>query len=105
MNPAGENPASARHGEMLDLETASLLSGMPRERILELAAWSLTSIRLDPDPSRTAFDLHAIHLMRRIEALRDDYQLEPAPLRLVAELLDRLEAAERELRILRERER
>ena len=103
MSPAGDKPAPDPHGEIHDLETAAALSGMPPEWILKLHGWRLTGIAVTPDPSRVEFDLSSILRLRRIESLRQDCRLGTESLRLVAELLDRLEAAELELRILREK--
>lgn len=103
MSPTGDDIPSASHGEAHDLETAAALSGMPADLILELRSWRLTAWGTGPDRSGISFDTRSIYRLRQIENLRQECRLGLESLRLVAELMERLDAAETELRKLREK--
>jgi len=99
--------------EPLGLDAASKLTGMHPQMVIEFVRASLvvpssTSRPAgDPDaesePAAPAFDAAALYRLRQIEHLRTHHQAHLRTIRLVLGLLDRAEAAERELRHLRDR--
>lgn len=101
MNPADDSSED----DWVDLETASRLCGLPAETILEFSRTRVVAVVRGGDPDTPLFDAASLHRLRQIEALHRDWSLPPRSIGFVMELLDRLEAAERELRGLRERMR
>lgn len=88
-----------------DLQTAAELSGMHPEMILEFHRSGVVAITGFGDESALRFGLRDILRLRQIEALRHEGQMSVRAIRLVVTLMDRLESAEAELRVLRERVR
>jgi hypothetical protein len=103
MNSTGDDTPSPSCGETHDLESASAISGMPAELILELRRCRIIDTGTSAGSSETSFDVRSIYRLRQIEIFRRECRLGPDSLRLVAGLVERLDAAERELRTLRER--
>ena len=91
--------------DQVDLATASRLCGLPAETILEFSRTRIVTVVRGADPEAPVFDIAGLHRLRQIEALHHDWSLPPRSIGLVMDLLDRLEAAERELHGLRERMR
>lgn len=89
----------------VDLETASRLCGLPAEMILEFSRTRIVSVVQTAAGEPPRFDDASLLRLRRIESLHLDWSLPPPSIRMVMELFDRLESAERELRALRERHR
>ena len=99
MNPADDS----NEDDWVDLETASRLCGLPAEMILEFSRTRVISVVRRGDSGAPAFDPAGLHRLRQIEALQRDWSMAPPSIGFVMDLLERLEAAERELRALRER--
>jgi hypothetical protein len=108
MHPPDKDSASDSRsgpvaGEVYDLATAAELSGMHPGMILELGQARVVTVIQGDDSATPLFDTRAIYRLRQIEVLREERALSMRSVRFVVELIDRLEAAERELRSLRER--
>ena len=85
------------------LERAAELSGMHPEMILEFTRAEIVhTIGEDPDGA-PRFDESEIVRLRQIEHLRADEGVSLRLIRYILALLDRLETAEHELHLLRER--
>jgi hypothetical protein len=91
--------------DLVDLETAARLCGLPAEMILEFTRTRVVTVVRDGDPAGPAFDTVCLHRLRQIETLHHEWSMAPHSIGFVMDLFDRLEAAERELRVLRERMR
>jgi len=92
---------SAAQGEAttFDLAALSELTGLQQDMIRELAQARL----VDPvDPDGLSFDERGLLRLRQIAALSRDRAVNLRTLRLFVDLLDRLEAAQSEMRRLRE---
>jgi DNA-binding transcriptional MerR regulator len=89
----------------VDLEMASQLSGMHPEMILEVTRAQLVVISRQDRSGNPYFDDEAIYRLRQIEELRMKQRMQMRTVRLIMQLRDRAEAAEREVRWLRERMR
>ena len=89
--------------DLVDLETAARLCGLPTEMILEFTRTRIISVVRRDDSATPAFDTVCLHRLRQIETLHHEWSLTPHSIGFVMDLFDRLEAAERELRVLRER--
>ena len=89
--------------EVFGLDAAAELSGMHPEMILEFCRAHVVALRLRAEGPE--FDNRGIHRLRLIETLRQERGMSLRSIRFVVELMERLEAAERELRSLRERVR
>jgi hypothetical protein len=95
--------AAAAADEVFDLDAAAELSGMHPEMILEFCRADVVALRHHgADPK---FDNRGIHRLRLIETLRQERGMSLRSIRFVVELMERLDAAETELRVLRERVR
>ena len=106
MNPQGDQapatPVPAEE-EIYDLEAAAELSGLHPGIILELVrSRVLTRIHKRSEDS-PCFDARAIYRLRQIGVLREERTLSMHSVRFVIDLIERLEAAELELRALREK--
>jgi len=88
--------------DVVDLETAARLCGLPTEMILEFSRTEVISV-VRGDADSPAFDTVCLHRLRQIETLHYEWSMAPRSIGFVMDLFDRLEAAERELRVLRER--
>lgn len=89
--------------DVVDLETAARLCGLPTEMILEFSRTQIISVVRTGDSDSPAFDTVCLHRLRQIETLHHEWSMAPRSIGFVMDLFDRLEAAERELRVLRER--
>lgn len=96
-------PPESPDDDLVDLETAARLCGLPAEMILEFSRTRVISVVRGGAPDAPVFDTVCLHRLRQIEALHHDWSLTPRSIGFVMDLFDRLEAAERELRVLRER--
>ena len=96
-------PSDSPDDDLVDLETAARLCGLPTEMILEFSRTQVISVTGGGGGNALAFDSVCIHRLRRIEALHHEWSMAPRSIGFVMDLFDRLEAAERELRVLRER--
>jgi hypothetical protein len=100
MTPPSDTPDD---DDLVDLEAAARLCGLPAELILEFSRTRVISVVRGDDPAAPAFDTVCLHRLRQIETLHRDWSMAPRSIGFVMDLFDRLEAAERELRKLRER--
>ena len=94
---------SGTTGGFVDLEAASELSGVHPEMILEFARARMVTVSWQDRSGNPYFDDEAIYRLRQIEHLRNQERMQMRTVRLILELMDRTETAERELRWLRER--
>ncbi|MEK7951267.1 chaperone modulator CbpM [Luteolibacter soli] len=99
MTPSSESPDD----DVVDLETAARLCGLPTEMILEFSRTQVISVVRSSDPDAPEFDTVCLHRLRQIETLHHEWSMAPRSIGFVMDLFDRLEAAERELRAMRER--
>lgn len=99
--PLAGPQASGEKG--FDLDTAAELSGMHPEMILEFHRSGVVARTGSADGSALRFGVRDVLRLRQIEALRHEGQMSVRAIRLVVTLMDRLESAEAELRVLRER--
>lgn len=94
-------PTFSSHG-FLDLQAASAISGMHPDMILEFVrARLVVSARRDRG-GNPYFDDQGIYRLKQIEQLQRE-QATARTIRLILDLMTRLDAAESELRTLRER--
>ena len=96
-------PSDAPDDDLVDLETAARLCGLPAEMILEFSRTQVISVTRSGGEDGPVFDVVSLHRLRQIESLHHEWSLTPRSIGFVMDLFDRLEAAERELRALRER--
>jgi hypothetical protein len=96
-------PSESPDDDVVDLETAARLCGLPVEMILEFSRTRVVSVVRSGDRESPAFDSVSLHRLRQIETLHHEWSMAPRSIGFVMDLFDRLEAAERELRALRER--
>ena len=89
----------------VDLASASELSGMHPEMIIEVTRANIVLVARRDRAGNPYFDDEAIYRLRQIEHLRSEQRAHMRTIRLIMELLDRAESAERELRWLRDRMR
>ncbi len=86
----------------VDLDAASRLSGMHPEMILEVTRARLVVVAHKDREGNPYFDDAAIYRLRQIEHLRNQQRVQMRTIRLIIQLMDRAESAEREVRWLRE---
>lgn len=96
-------PSDSPDDDVVDLETAARLCGLPTEMILEFSRTQIISVVRTSDSDSPVFDTVCLHRLRQIETLHHEWSMAPRSIGFVMDLFDRLEAAERELRVLRER--
>jgi MerR HTH family regulatory protein len=89
--------------EVYDLEAAAELSGLHPGIILELVRSRVLTRIHDRSTDSPRFDARAIYRLRQIGVLREERTLSMHSVRFVIDLIERLEAAELELRALREK--
>jgi hypothetical protein len=87
--------------EFQDLERAAELCDMHPEMILEYARAQV--VNLVQKGELYHLDSRAIHRLRQIAVLREERGMSLRSIRFVMGLMERLDAAERELRVLRDR--
>ena len=97
-NQSGLTVVEARSAGF-DLSAASELTGLDQEFILEIVGARLAPA-VNPQP---VLDERGICRLRQIAELRDHRHLNLRTVKLTLDLMDRLEAAEEELRVLGER--
>ena len=95
--------AAAPHARDFTLASASELSGMHPEMILEFVRADLVHVTSRDRSGAPVFREHDIARLRQIELLRSADRVSLRTIRHLMKLEDRLDAAERELRILRGR--
>ena len=107
MNRTPENSTMALQlfepgGEVrYSIETVVTLTQTPRHRIAVYCRHGLIAPVTEPERDGWWFDHETIRVLRRIETLRNDYELNLAGVCAVAELLAELEALRAEVRFLR----
>jgi DNA-binding transcriptional MerR regulator len=94
-------PQALETEDFHDLPRAAELCGMHPEMILEYARAHVITLARDGDLYH--LDSRAIHRLRQIAVLREERGMSLRSIRFVMELMERLDAAEQELRLLRER--
>jgi DNA-binding transcriptional MerR regulator len=94
-------PQALETADLHDLESAAELCGMHPEMILEFARAHV--IHLSREGEFYHLDSRAVHRLRQIAVLREERGMSLRSIRFVMELMERLDAAEQELRGLRER--
>lgn len=94
-------PRTLETEDFHDLARAAELCGMHPEMILEYARAHVVTLAREGDLYH--LDSHAIHRLRQIAVLREERGMSLRSIRFVMELIGRLEAAEQELRVLREK--
>mgnify|MGYP005710500403 CR=1 FL=1 len=92
---------TVEHAEVFDLATASDLTGLHQEMILEFCRSSLVPLAAET-ATEPSFDERGICRLRQIAELRNRQNVNLRTVRLIVRLLYRLENAETELRFLRE---
>jgi|GEM_PF-3368444 len=99
--------SEAGETETFDLKSLSELTGMHEELILEFAQAHLVEPAEAWDPSdedaAPLFNERGLIRLRQIAELRENQEVSLGTLRLIVCMLERLEAAETELRALKER--
>lgn len=99
-NDSQLTPAVHQSPRFVDLDTASELSGLHPDLILEFArAEWIVCQNPENDPR---FDDQAIYRLRQIEFLRQSHGITMRTVRMIVDLQHRAERAEQELRRLRE---
>lgn len=94
-------PQALETDDFHDLTRAADLCDMHPEMILEYARAHVVSLVQQGELFH--LDSRAIHRLRQIAVLREERGMSLRTIRFVMELMERLDAAERELRVLRER--
>ena len=96
-------PTKNTPADLFDLRSTGKLSGMHPEMVLEFVRAELVSVAREDMSGNPFFDEGAIYRLRQIEYLRTKQQAHLRTIRLIMRLLDRVDAAEMELRHLRDR--
>lgn len=94
-------PSQPDEDEAIDLAELAQLCGLERDDILEYHRLHIVSLHSSGGTLRAG--THTLHRLRHISVLREEHEMKPASIGFVLNLMDRLDAAERELRSLRER--
>lgn len=102
MRPYTIIPASGDAPECYTLDETALLTGLHPEMILEFVRAEYVHVRSTAPESSPSFDEAGILRLRQIEELQTRRGCDLRTIRYIIGLLDRLEAAEHELQILRE---
>lgn len=106
MTPQGDrapSPPVPAGDETYDLEAAAELSGLHPGIILELVRSRVLARIHEASTDAPCFDARAIYRLRQIGVLHEERTLSMHSVRFVIDLIERLEAAELELRTLREK--
>jgi len=82
---------------LYDLDTAAHLAGAPRRSILIYCRWGMVHPEIDEAYGGWFFNAAAIHTLRRIQYLRSVRGINLAGIRMIMELLDRLEQSHQEV--------
>lgn len=103
MRPFDDNgPFHEDEDGRMDIAELSRLCGMEPDEILEYSRLRYVSLQASGDEVRV--DVRTLHRLRRICMLREDHAMASPAIGYVLGLMDRLEEAEKELRVLRERQ-
>src|SRR5690606_12051298 len=87
--------------DSIDITDLAGLCGLRQDDILEYHRLRIVSLRSTDGTYRAG--VHTLSRLRHISILQDEHGMKPASIGFVLNLMDRLDAAERELRSLRER--
>ncbi|MES2996942.1 MAG: chaperone modulator CbpM [Verrucomicrobiota bacterium] len=87
--------------DSFDIDELARLCGMNPETILEYSRTRIISLHSAGGTRRAG--TRTLHRLRRISTLQQEHHLPGSAVPLILNLLDRLEAAEHELRALRDR--
>jgi DNA-binding transcriptional MerR regulator len=107
MQNVDENPSTALQPfepaaeDVYSIETVVHITQTPRHQIAVYYRHGLVSPLTAPERDGWWFDLEAIRVLRRIECLRVDYDLNLAGLRVISELFSEVERLREEVRALR----
>jgi DNA-binding transcriptional MerR regulator len=107
MQNVDENPSTALQPfepaaeDVYSIETVVHITQTPRHQIAVYYRHGLISPLTAPERDGWWFDLEAIRVLRRIECLRVDYDLNLAGLRVISELFSEVERLREEVRALR----
>ena len=107
MQNADERPLTALQPfepiaeDVYSIETVGHITQLPRHRIAVYCRHGLISPVTAPERDGWWFDHEAIRVLRRIEYLRVDYDLNLAGLRVISELFREVERLREEVRALR----
>jgi len=102
MSTSPESDPSHRDDEdAIDIADLAGLCGLRQDDILEYHRLRIVSLHSSGGTYRAG--AHTLHRLRHISTLREEHEMKPASIGFVLGLMDRLDAAERELRALRER--
>ena len=95
--------AQTRYETEFSLEQTAEMTGMHPDMILELVRVDLVQVLRGSSAEAPQFDEFAIARLRHIEHLREHEKLSLRAVSYIVRLLDQLNAADQELRELRER--
>lgn len=101
MTTSPENDPRHEDDEAIDIADLPRLCGLEPDDILEYHRLRIVSLRSSGGTWRAG--TLTLHRLRHISILREEHGMKPASIGYVLDLMDRLDAAERELRTLRER--
>ncbi len=88
-------------GEYYTLETVEQITRISRDRILFYRQHGLITTVSASQPEEPRFDDEAVHRLRQIATLLNEYGVNDRGLHLISSLLDEVERLRREVRFLR----
>jgi DNA-binding transcriptional MerR regulator len=94
-------PFESMREDIYSIETVVHITQTPRHQIAVYCRHGLISPVTAPERDGWWFDDEAIRVLRRIQSLRVDYDMNLAGLRVIAELLGEVERLREEVRALR----
>ena len=94
-------PFEPMREDIYSIETVVHITQTPRHQIAVYCRHGLISPVTAPERDGWWFDDEAIRVLRRIQSLRVDYDMNLAGLRVIAELLGEVERLREEVRALR----
>ena len=106
VSAADSTPPDASQPEaqgFYSIEVAAEITSTPRHLIAVYCRHGLVAPVGEPESSGWQFDDEAIHTLRRLEFLREQYGMNLGGLRMVSELLHDVERLREELRFLHQR--
>jgi DNA-binding transcriptional MerR regulator len=106
MSAVDPTPPDAPHSEAQEfysIEMAAEITSTPRHLIAVYCRHGLVATVGEPESSGWQFDDEAIHKLRRLEFLREQYGMNLSGLRVVSDLLKDVERLREELRFLHQR--
>ncbi len=90
-------------GSLFSLGEICERCGVPADIVVEMVEYGIVTPVTDPaDNDRWQFDTEALLRMSRAQRLRRDLELNPAGLALALELLDEVDALQRQVRTLQQ---